>query len=267
MNPQKCLMALSVLSAVVSAVLYGVLLFQSTDIIEFQYAQILLFFAEAFLLLAAVFAIGFAAVHKKLLSFSKIKKIIIALVCACLAACVVVTGCGWLTCYNCYTPENLLKNDKAFVQQFLPYQNILDDYSENTELTVSHIPGTDYISLYCYGTSEFGTPFAYKVEYFKSVSPFMNAKFRFEKWLASNFSVYDIDVVAPGRDMELDGTKLTVYAEGDNCAVLIKSFGRSVYASLINAPEGLTTEDFAKEIIKQFDLIDKAAKEKVFLNR
>lgn len=266
MKSHKCLIAFSVLSAVGSAVLYGAIIFQSIDIIEFQYAQIFLFFAEAFLALTAVFAICFAAVNKKILTFSKTKKIIVSLVCACLAVCVIVTGYGWLTCYNCYTPENIMKNDKAFVQQFLPYHDILDSRIEHTELTVSHIPGTDYVVLNCYGTTEFGIPLDYKAEYFRSVSPFMNMKFRFEKWLASNFSVYDTDVVAPGKNIELDGTKLTVYVEDDNYAVLIKAFGRSVYASLINAPEGVTAEDFAKEVIGQFSLIDKAAKEKVFLD-
>ncbi|MBR2956718.1 MAG: hypothetical protein IKC20_00530, partial [Clostridia bacterium] len=176
------------------------------------------------------------------------------------------TGYGWLTCYNCYTPENIMENEKTYIQTFLPYHNILDEYRENTELSVSHIPGTDYIVLNCYGTSEFGIPLDYKVEYFKSVSPFMNMKFKLEKWLASIFSVYDIDVVAPGKDIELDGTKLAVYVEDDNFAVMIKSFGRSVYASLINAPEGVTIEDFAKKVIKQLELLDNAAKEKVFLD-
>ena len=77
MKTQNRLIVLSILSAVLSVILYGAILFQGTDIIEFQYVQILLFFAQAFLLLTAVFAAGFAAVYKKLMTFSRIKKIIV----------------------------------------------------------------------------------------------------------------------------------------------------------------------------------------------
>ena len=103
-------------------------------------------------------------------------------------------------------------------------------------------------------------------EYFESVSPFMNMKFRFERMVLSPLNRYDLDVVAVGEDMEIDGTKLTVYVENNDYAVLIKSFGKTIYASLINVPDEVTIEDFAKEVIRQFELIDDATQKKVFLD-
>lgn len=266
MKTHKCLILLSILSAVVSVVLYGVTFFQSVSMLEFQYAQILLFLAEMFLVLTILFSIFLAISFKNVLSLPKFKKIIIGLVLACVAVCILVTGYGLLSCYNLYTPENIMENDKDYVQKFMPYHNILDDYKESTDLSVSHIPGTDYVYINCYGTSELGIPLNYEVEYFKSVSPFMNMKFRFERMVLSPLNRYDLDVVGVGEDMEIDGTKLTVYVENNDYAVLIKSFGKTIYASLINVPDEVTIEDFAKEVIRQFELIDDATQKKVFLD-
>lgn len=266
MKTKKHLKISLVSSMLMSLILYGAILFQSISILEFQYAQMLLFSAQTFVMLTIIFIICFVAISKNILSITKIKKIIVSSVSVCLSICAVVMGYGWLSCYNCYTPENIIENDKVFVQQFIPYHDIFDNKRENTELLVSHIPGTDYISLNCYGISDFGTPFDYKVEYFKSASVFMNMKFRLEKCLSSYFSVYDIDVVALGKEMEIGGTKLTVYVEDNDYAIFIKSFGQTIYASLINVPDDISAEDFAKEVIRQFELLDQATKEKVFLD-
>ena len=266
MEIKKGLKISAICSVILSVILYGTVFFQSISMLEFQYAQILLFAAETMVMLSVVFFICLVLVSKAIITQLKIKRIMVALVAVCVVGCILLTGYGWLSCYNLYTPENIMENDKAYIQQFTPYHDILDDNRENTELMVSHIPGTDYVSLNCYGTTEFGIPLEYKVEYFKSVSPFMNMKFRFEKWLSSNFSIYDVDVVAPGKEIEIDGTKLTVYVEDNDYAVLIKSFRHSIYVSLINASDEVSAEDFAKEVIRQFELFDDATRRKVFLD-
>lgn len=234
--------------------------------LEFQYAQILLFSAETFAILTVIFIICLVIISKDITTLSKAKKVIIGSVSVCIPVCVLLTGYGLLSCYNCYTPEDIMKNDKPYIQRFMPYHDILDDKNENTDLMVSHIPGTNYVFLNCYGTSSSGIPLDYEVEYFKSVSPFMNMKFKFERMFLSPLSEFDLDVLVPGKDMEIDGVKLTVYVDDNDYAVFIKSFGQSVYASLINAPDEVSIEEFAREIIKQFELLDNATKEKVFLD-
>ena len=266
MKAKKHLIILFICSAILSLILFGAVFFQSISMLEFQYAQILLFAAETLSIISIAFIICFVLVYKGIITLSKIKKIILAIVAFSIIGCILLTGYGWATCYNLYTPENIMKNNKSYIQQFLPYHDILDDYRKNTELLVSHMPGTDYVVLNCYGISESGIPLNYKVEYFKSASLFMNMKFRTEKKLSSVFSIYDVDVVAIGKDIEIDGVELTVYVEDNDYAVLLKSFGQTCYASLINAPDGVTVEDFAKRIIEQIELFDNATKEKVFLN-
>lgn len=266
MKTKKFLKISLVCLPIISVILYGIIFSQSISVLEFQYAQFLLFAAEIILFLTVVFMIFLLLISKNTITLTKAKKPLASLVLFFAIVYVVLTGYSYITCYNLYTPENLLKNDKVYIQQFMPYHNILDDYREDTELSVTHIPGTDYVFLNCYGTSETGIPLNYEVEYFKSTSPFMNMKFNLERAFLSPLSEYDIDVAVPSKDMEIDGTKLTVFVDDNDYAVLIKSSNRSIYTSLTNATEEISVDDFARETIRQFELLNSAVKEKVFLD-
>ena len=105
---------------------------------------------------------------------------------------------GYFACYNCYTPEHILENDKTYIQKLFPYHNI-DDDKVKMDIEVSHIPGTDYICLYDYGPYTLENSHNYEVEYFKSKSPFMNFKFKSERTILTPLNEYDLDVIKPGK--------------------------------------------------------------------
>lgn len=268
MNISKFLKLAAVCSAVICVILYGTILFQTISMLEFQYALILLYAAEALLVLTIIFAVFSILVSKDILDTIKTKKIVIV------STVVVVIGCvssiiyGALTCYNLYTPEDIIENDKEYVQSFFPYQDITEWKKGFMDFAVSHMPGTDYISLWNIKTSTSGYQCNYNLEYFKSSSPFMTEKFRLARSFPTPLNKLDFDVWVPGEKMEVDGVKLTAFIDGNEYAVLIKSFNQSVYASLTKnaSASEITFEDFAREVINQMELLDNATKEKVFLD-
>lgn len=269
MNVSKLLKVASVCAIGISIALYCSILFQSFSLLEFQYALFLLYFAEAFLILFAVFVACSALNAKTTIDTNKIKKGCIASVAIVLIGCIALCGYAYVDCYNSYTPENLFETDVENMQTFYPYNNI-DDYSRKEKdpinLSVSHIPGTDYIYLYCYDTSISEPGCDYEVEYVKSISPFVIFDFMSERIIATSSNSLEIDVIAPAKTMKVDGVKFRTYIDGNNYAVLFNSLGKCVYASLLDAPEDVTVEDFAREIINQTNLLDKATDEKVFLD-
>ncbi len=261
MNSCKMLKFLSACTTISAIVLYGAIVFQSISIIDFQYAQILLFSAQALLLLTIIFIVCTILISKGIFDSAKVKKIVVASVAVVLLGCVSSITYGFLTCYNCYTPEDVLENNKTYVQALFPYHDITDSKSEIMDLEVSHIPGSDYIYLYCYGTLD------YEVEYFKSVSPFMNWKFKMEKSILTPLNEFDMDVPVPGKEMKVDGINLTVFVDENGYAVLIKSFNQAIYASLLDASaDKILVDDFAREVIKQTKLLENATKERIFLD-
>lgn len=268
MNISKFFKLSAVFSAVICIILYGAILFQTISMLEFQYALILLFAAEALLVLTIIFAVFSILVSKDILDTIKTKKIIIVSTITVVIGCVSSIVYGAFSCYNLYTPEDIIENDKEYVQSFFPYQDITEWEKGYMDIEVSHIPGTDRICLWNIKTSTSGYQCNYKLEYFKSASPFMTGKFRLDRSFLTPFNDLDFDVWVPGKKMKIDGVKLTAFIDGYDYAVLIKSFNQSVYASLtknMSASE-ITFEDFAREVIKQMEQLDAATKEKVFLD-
>lgn len=269
MNITKTLKVLLACSSVLSVVLYSCILFQTFGLLEFQSALFLLYFAEAFLLLTVVFAVGMVLNNKTVIDEVKTKRICVATAVAVLLSCSLLCGYAYLDCYNCYTPEKLFKNDIKVIQPFYPYHNV-EEYSREEkdpmDLSVSHIPGTDYIYLYCYGDYFSDTNYDYELEYVKTVSPFMKYKFCLERLFPTQFNETEIDVQAHGEKMKVDGLSLVAYVDGNDYAILLNRFGSCLYASLVNAPESITVEDFAREIINQSELLDNAINEKTFFD-
>lgn len=257
----------AVCSAVLSVILYGTIFILpiSTDYPED--VQINLFCAQAFAILTIIFAVCAVLLITKILDKRKTKKTLLVCVPVVAVGCVLTIVYGLLTCYNDYDPEELLENDKPYAQSFYPYHDITDAKKWNTELFVSHIPGTDYIRVYKNGTSIYEKTLEYKVEYFKSVSPFLMSKFRLFRSLPFPYDSMDFDVLAQGETMVVDGIELTVFVDENNYAVLIEQFDQAVYASLLNAPaDDISVRNFAREIIGQMALLEQANKDRVFLD-
>lgn len=259
----------SVCSLVLSMILYSCILFQSFGLLEFQSTLFLLYFAEAFLLLAFVFFISVILNNKTTIDTVKIKRVCIVVVTVILIGSIILCSYAYLDCYNYYTPKILFENDVEKIQPFYPYHNV-EAYSKSNkdpiELSVSHIPGTEYIYLYCYGDYFSDTNYDYELEYVKSVSPFMKNKFLAERIIPTQFNEMEIDVLKYGKKMKIDGINFISYVDKNNYAVLFNFFDECIYASLVDAPESITIEDFAREIIKQSDLLDNATKERAFLD-
>ena len=259
----------TVCTLVLSMILYFCILFQPFGLLEFQSALFLLYFSEAFLLLTVVFAVSSVLNNKIIIDEVKIKRTCVATVAVVLIGCSLLCGYAYLDCYNCYTPADLFENDIKAIQQFYPYHNV-EAYSKEKkdpiELSVSHILGTDYIYLYCYGDYFSDTNYDYELEYVKTVSPFMKYKFLFERLIPTQFNDTEIDVQAYGEKFEVDDISFIAYVNGNDYAVLLNFFDSCIYASLVDAPESITVEDFAREIIEQSDLLDTATKERTFLD-
>lgn len=255
-----------ILSAVLSLILYSVIAFQRISDIEFQYVLILLFSAQALLIFTVICIIFCILASKGIINEIKTKKIITSSFIAILVGCISFCIYGEIACYNAYTPENIINNEKSYVQTFFPYHDISKKKKGFLDVCVSHMPGTEYIVLSCLGNSVFDEPNNYTLEYFKSTSPILLLSFLSERTF-SPLNDFDINVKVPGKSMEVNGVKLTAYVDGNDYAVLIKSFNKSVYASITNAPaDELSIEDYATEIIRQTDFLETATKEKVFLD-
>lgn len=251
---------MSIFTGILSVVLYGAILFQPISIIEFQYAQMLLFSAQALLILTIIFIVCSVITSKEITDSIKMKKIVACSVGIVLVGCISLSIYGYLTCYNCYTPEDIVA-DEEYMQSFTPYHDISDEKEEHRDLVVSHMPGTDYVFLYCYGTYD------YEIEYFSSKSPFLKWKFETERSVFTPFNEFYLDVLTPGKEMVVDGVKLTAFIDENNYAVLVKSFDQAVYGSLLNAStDKVSFENFAREIIKQMELLEEARDQKVFLD-
>lgn len=261
MNSGIRLKLLSVFTGVLSVVLYCAILFQRIRVIDFQYAHILLVSAQGLLLLTIILIVCTILLSKGIIESTKIKKVMVASFGIVMTGCISLFVFGYLTCYNCYTPEDVLENQKTYLQSFIPYHDITDEKEEHIDLEVSHIPGTDYIFLCCYGTYD------YEIEYFTSTSPFFNWKFKAERSMLTPLNEMDMDVLVPGKEMVIDGVKLTAFIDGNDYAILIKSFNQALYCSLLDvSTDEVSFENFAREAINQISLLKKATSEKIFLD-
>lgn len=240
--------------------LYVAIIFQPIGVIDFQYAQVLLFSAQSLLFLTFIFIILAVFNSKGIINSVRMKKIMFSSLAIVLFGLISLLVYGCLTCYNCYTPEDIV-DDEEYMQSFTPYHDIIDNKKENIDLAVSHIPGTDYMFLYCYGTYD------YEIEYFSSISPFLMWKFKTERSIFTPLSEFYIDVLVPGEEVVIDGEKVIAFIDENDYAVLIKSFNQAVYCSLIDvSTDEITFDEFAREAINQMKLFKEAKDRKTFLD-
>lgn len=269
MSASKYLKVASFLVIALSIALYGSIFFQAFNFMEFQFVLFLLYFAQTFLLLFVVFIVCIVLIDKTMIHTNKIKQGCIVATSIILIGSLVLCGYAYLDCYNSYTPENLFENETKSIQRFYPYHDI-ENYSKKEkdpiDLSVSHIPGTDYIYLYCYDTFLSNSECDYELEYLESISPFLHFDFWLERNILTQSNSWEIDVYAEATTMKVDGVSFKAYIDGNDYAVLFSRFGKSVYASLLDAPKDVTIEAFAREVIGQIDLLDNATDEKIFLD-
>lgn len=257
----------SVFSAIVAICLYCSILFWELDVFEFEYIHILLSLAQLFLSLSLFSVVCTILGHKFNMNIQKLKKLL-AVGCSALSAiCVILISYNSINYYDWYTPQNIIDNNEEFTQTFFPYHRITD--MENPDISVSHISGTDYVTISSQGTTETGLHITYHMEYLESFSPFMNLKFYLERGILIPSDLMYTDSFIKTEKTEISGIKVTVFTKeiGDDIGVFIKEGNKAIYAELDNDYSNpIDTETFVNIVIEQFTLVNQSVDEKVFLD-
>ncbi len=172
--------------------------------------------------------------------------------------------------YNGFVEKNLISKNESEIAKLYPYH--VFNFSDNVQYgipIVIRIGSATFFSL----TSESqyiekSDGVYYYVDYFESLSPYMNFKFYMEN---GSFlgqmrnrppSYYPQSV----EKVKIDGYKVKIYIVEDEYNVFIDGFGKSIYASLKYGEDmGITPQAFAEEVVNQFQLIEKAIDENIFI--
>ncbi len=254
---------LSIIFALISLVLYLCITFQTVGFLEYEVLLFLLYFGEGFFVLCIIFLVLTLLLKRIKITELKAKTAAIITLSITVVLCVGFSVYGYITFYDTYTPEDLIKNNPEYIQKFHPYLDLDSEDNRETELCVSHIPGTDLVEIYSYSWNSVD----YAIEYFESISPYMNLKYRLSRAIPTPFNDMDVPVIAPGKEITVDGVDITVFENESKYAVLITSFNKNCFAVLENvSSSGISLEDFAREVIKQMDLLEEATDNKTFLN-
>lgn len=269
MSTSKKLVISSVFTAIASIVLYCSILFQDFDMIEFDFLPLLLFSAQALLILTLVFIISAVLISKDVFNLSNIKKVVITLTSVILVVYILLIGYNGVTFYDGYTPQDLIDNDKVFIQQFFPYCDVNDEESK-VDISVSHTTGVDYIGFYSRGTYENDIYLTYEAEYFETYSCFMNLKFYLEKGILSFSDIKYVNSFTDCETKRIDGMNVTIFTKekSTDIGVFISKGNRAIYAefnSYLNA-SSVELESFIEIVAEQFELIEETADEETFLD-
>ena len=263
----KKTLILAIVSAIISLCFYCVILFWELDVFEFEYIHVLLSLAQLFLCLSLLFVVCFILGQKFNINNKNIKRILV-LGCSVLSVIsVIVIGYNSIIYYDGYTPKNVINNSQEFAQTFFPYHRITD--MENPDISVSHITGTDYITVDSRGTTENSLNIIYHLEYFESCSPFMNLKFYLERGILIPSDLIYTSSFSKTEKIEVNGKQVTIFAKenGGDIGVFVKEGNRAVYAEIDNDYSNpITTETFINTVIEQFTIINESVDEKIFLD-
>ena len=269
MSTSKKLVVSSVFTAIASIVLYCSILFQDFDMIEFDFLPLLLLSAQALLILTIVFIISAILISKGIFNLSKIKKVVITLTSVILVVYILLIGYNGVTFYDGYTPQDLIDNDKVFIQQFFPYCDVNEEESK-VDIAVSHTTGVDYIGFYSRGTYENDIYLTYEAEYFETYSCFMNFKFYLEKGILSFSDIKYVNSFTDCETKRINGMNVTIFTKekSTDIGVFLSKGNRAIYAefnSYLNA-SSVELENFIEIVAEQFELIEETADEETFLD-
>ena len=263
----KKLKTISIFTILLSITLYCSILFQQTYFLEFEFLPILLFSAQALLIISIFLFVCSILISKQKTKFKKLKKKMVTF-CALIIGCwLVLIAYNFIEVYDCYTPEEYIENNKETVQILFPYHDVINSEYENFDICASYVTGTKYFWLESYGGSIYGLPQHYDVRYFESLSPFMNFKFRLETDNPIIKDWAELKVISNGEIIKI-GNDTVIFFEADGAyGVLVKDFNKTTYATLTYAEySNISKEDFAKEIIEQHKMLKQLSKEKTFVD-
>ncbi|MBE6752513.1 MAG: hypothetical protein E7556_08320 [Ruminococcaceae bacterium] len=261
------MITISVFTVIASIVFYCSILFQPMYFFEFEALPILLFSAEALLIISIILIASAILISKGIFDGEKIKKKIIGVCVFIVVGCSLLVGYNALAFYDGYTPERYTENNREYTQTLFPYHNITGEDYERFDISASYITGTKYFWLESYGVSVYGMPQGYDVRYFESISPFMNFKFRME---IENPLVKDwaeLRAVSQGEVININGKDVIFFEEDGDYGILVKDFNKSTYATLTNTNyTNMTKEEFASEVLKQHEELKHISESNAFFD-
>ena len=267
MSISKRVKIFSVLSAIITIILYCCILFVELDVTEFDQIVLLWFPALAFLVLTC-FLVVFAILTTKV-KFNerkiKLSVIIVSLLSIVVFCCLTIFS--YNSVYSCYTPNLSIEENSDYIQKFFPYHNITEN-QDSIDIETSVMLGTKRIIVSSYGDSSTNGMLNYTADYFESISPFMNLKFYLDKGVILPSDLIYVGAFTQQKKIEIDGVKITLFTKGNSTdyGTFIRKGNKAIYAEVDNVYNAeISHEDFAKVIINQFELLEKTADERKLL--
>ena len=266
MISSKKLTVFSILSLIVSMILYCVILGWEIDTMEFEDLHIVLSLAQMFLALSLFFVVSLILL-KKGINAKKLKKLVISFCCLAVGVTVAFICYNSATRYDWYIPKTVAEENPDLIQAQFPYHNIAQEDDE--DFCVSHFLGTSYYTFDVRGYTQEQQIIYYKAEYFESISLFMNLKYYFEKGRISVSDLRYIGAFTKAEEITVNGMDIIVFtkADGDDIAVYISDFNKAFYAELDNDfSNPINRDEFIDTAIEQFEKAENCADSKAFLD-
>lgn len=267
MSISKRIKIFSVLSAIITIILYVCILFVELDVTEFDQLVLLWFPALSFLVLTCILVV-FAILTTKV-KFNE-RKIKLSVIIACLLSIVgfcCLTVFSYNSVYSCYTPDLSIEENSDYIQKFFPYHDITEN-QDSIDIETSVMLGTKRIIVSSYGDGSTNGVLNYTADYFESISPLMNFKFYLDKGVILPSDLIYVGAFTKQEKIEIDGVKITLFTKDNSTdyGLFINKGNKAIYAEADNVYNAEASyEDFAKVVINQFELLEKTAEDKSLL--
>ena len=263
----KKLKIVAFFTTIASIIFYCSILLQPMYFFEFDALPILLFSAEALFGISIILIISVVYLTKHRTKIDLFKKII-SILCVFIIVCTVaLVGYNNIIYYDGYTPQNYAIKNKEHIQKLFPYHEFNQLENFKTDISASYVTGTKYLWLDSHGISTYGMYQDYDVRYFESLSLFMNFKFRLETENPFVKNWAELEVVAQGEKIEVDGKTVVFFNSNGDYGVLVKDFNKATYATLTSAEyAGVSIEEFARVVLSQHEELKAISKSNVFFD-
>lgn len=227
-------------------------------------------FARICLILSITFAVLCICCKRKQIKKETLRIIAVIQLIAIVLGCTLFLIWSNEKYYNKMVDETVISSRASEIEKLYPYHSF--EYKENVEfsnIVVIKSAGTSFLSLSSYsGYIENPDGVYYYVNYIEGFNPYINLRFYIEEgtWITrfryGPFS-YVPEII---EEMKIDGVKAKVFVVQNQYIVFVDGFGKSISASLLCSEKaGITPQAFAEEVVNQFQLIEKAVDEDIFI--
>ncbi len=166
-----------------------------------------------------------------------------------------------ISCYNTYNSQfeiyrnSETQNNEPEIEKYFPYKNEIEALNlEDTTYQICKTYSDDVIGIGIFNTA-FGAV-SYDVEYYQFDDSLLTYKFASDREIPSEINDYFPYVYGESFEDTYNGIKYTLYIDGYDYVVAIKSNKYCYYAYLYKSDVlGITSESFVKTAVEQFNLI------------